>query len=403
MRGLKKWVASAKLLVKTDCKKELAMNGTIRSTDFGAVGATLYLAFELGNKKWKLGFTLGLGQRPRERTIAAGDLAALQSEIRLAKPRFGLTETARVMSCYEAGRDGFWLHRYLHSGGIQNLVVDSASIEVNRRAKRTKTDRLDLAKLLTMLMRYDYGEKKVWSVVHVPSPEAEDKRHLHRQLTTLKGDRTRHINRIKGLLVGQGVRLPVGAGFLERLDEVRLWDGSVLPKGLRARLAREYAGLQFVAQQIKAVEAERRQVVSTSDDPGVEKVRHLMRLRGIGVNSAWLFVMEFFGWRELHNRRQVGGLAGLTPTPYQSGDEAQEQGISKAGNRPIRAMAIEIAWGWLRHQPESELSRWYERRFAHGSKRVRKIGIVALARKLLVALWRYLEYGEIPAGAQLKA
>jgi len=307
------------------------------------------------------------------------------------------------MSCYEAGRDGFWLHRYLVSEDIENLVVDSASIEVNRRAKRAKTDRLDVGKLLTMLIRYDYGEKKVWSVVHVPSVEAEDKRHLHRQLGTLKTDRTRHINRIKGLLVGQGVRIPVRADFLERLETVRLWDGSPLPPGLRSRLEREYAGLQFVNQQIKELEAERREMIRTSDDPSVEQVRVLMRLRGIGENSAWLFVMEFFGWREFRNRRQVGGLTGLTPTPYQSGDESQEQGISKAGNRPIRAMAIEIAWGWLRHQPHSELSLWYQRRFGHGSKRLRKIGIVALARKLLVAFWRYLEYGEIPAGAQLKA
>ena len=172
-------------------------------TEHSTFHPTLYLAFELGNKKWKLGFTIGLGQSPRRRTIAAGDLVTLQREIRLAKKRFGLPQTAQVMSCYEAGRDGFWLHRYLVSEDIENLVVDSASIEVNRRAKRAKTDRLDVGKLLTMLIRYDYGEKKVWSVVHVPSVEAEDKRHLHRQLGTLKTDRTRHINRIKGLLVGQ--------------------------------------------------------------------------------------------------------------------------------------------------------------------------------------------------------
>jgi transposase len=239
--------------------------------------------------------------------------------------------------------------------------------------------------------------------VHVPSPEAEDKRHLHRQLATRKVDRTRHINRIKGLLAGQGVRMPVGTDFLERLDKVRLWDGSALPKGLRARLEREYTCLQFVNQQIKELETERTEAIRTSDDPSVEKVRQLIRLRGIGDNSAWLFVMEFFGWRKFRNRRQVGGLSGLTPTPYQSGDESQEQGIDKSGNCPIRAMTIEISWGWLRYQPQSELSLWYQRRFGHGSKRMRKIGIVALARKLLVALWRYLEYGEIPAGAQLKA
>jgi transposase len=365
--------------------------------------STLYLAFELSNKKWKLGFTIGLGQKPRERTIDAGDLLALEEEIRLAKKRFHLlSENTRVLSCYEAGRDGFWIHRYLLAQGVENLIVDAASIEVPRRARRAKTDRMDVGKLLTMLIRYDCGEKKVWSVVNVPSLEAEDKRHLHRELTTLKRDRTRHINRIRGVLVGQGVRLPVGGDFLEGLEGCRLWDGSPLPSGLRTRVEQEYANLQFVQQQIKSLEAERKRLIRESDDASIEKVRWLMRLKGIGENSAWLFVMEFFGWREFRNRREVGALAGLTPTPYQSGDESREQGISKAGNRPIRAMVIEIAWGWLRHQPQSELSRWFWERFGHGSKRLRKIGIVALARKLLIALWRYLEFGEIPAGAQLK-
>jgi transposase len=283
------------------------------------------------------------------------------------------------------------------------LVVDSASIEVNRRAKRAKTDRLDVKKLVTMLIRYDSGEQKVWCVVHVPSVAAEDNRHLHRALKTFKSDRTRHVNRLKGLLVGQGVRLPVNANFLERVDGVRLWNGEPIPPGLQARLQQEFAGFQFVDGQIKAVEAERRELLRTSQEPSVEQVRRLLRLRGIGENSAWLFVMEFFAWREFRTRRQVGGLAGLTPTPYQSGEQSREQGISKAGNSPVRSIAIEIAWGWLRHQPDSELSLWFQKRFGHGSKRLRKIGIVAVARKLLIAVWRYLEYGEVPAGAQLKA
>jgi transposase len=294
------------------------------------------------------------------------------------------------------------LHRYLLSVGIENVIVDSASIEVNRRARRAKTDRLDAGKLVTMLIRYHSGERTVWSVVHVPSVEAEDQRHLHRQLSKFKAGRTRHTNRIKGLLAGQGERLPVDADFLERVARVRLWDGSSLPPGLRARLEREYAAYQHVGQQIKELEAERRELIRTSDHSSDEKVRALLQLRGIGENSAWLFVKEFFGWRVFRNRREVGSLAGLTPTPYQSGEQSREQGISKAGNRPIRGMVIEIAWGWLRHQPESELTLWYEKRFGQGSKRLRKIGIVALARKLLIALWRYLETGEIPAGAQLK-
>jgi transposase len=333
------------------------MKEAAHSTEhYTTFGSTLYQAYELSNKEWKLGFTVGLGQSPRRRKIVCGDLLALQAEIRLAKKRFGLPEDARVLSCYEAGRDGFWLHRYLISEKIENLVVDSASIEVNRRAKRTKTDNLDVGKLLTMLIRYDSGEKKVWSVVHVPSVEAEDKRHLHRELSTLKKDRTRHVNRIKGLLAGQGVRIPVKADFLERLERIRLWDGSPVPPGLRARLEQEFASLQFVGQQIQELEAERKRLIRTSDDPSVEMVRQLLRLKGIGENSSWLYVMEFFGWRRFRNRRQVGGLAGLAPTPYQSGDESREQGISKAGNCPVRGMGIEIAWGWLRHQPESDLT-----------------------------------------------
>lgn len=335
--------------------------------------------------------------------MAAGDREVLRKEVRLAKQRFALPEDARVLSCYEAGRDGFWLHHYLHTQGIENLVVDSASIAVSRRAKQVKTDHLDVGKLLTMLIRYASGEKKVWSVVHVPDIVAEDKRHLHRELATLKKDRTRYINRIKGLLAGQGLRLAVQSDFLMQLAHVRLWDGSALPAGLRARLAREYAGLQFVEQQIQELERERQELLRHSADPSVAQVRQLMRLRGIGINSAWLYVMEFFGWRQFRNRREVGALAGLTATPYQSGELAHEQGISKAGVSNVRWMAIEIAWDWLQYQPESELSRWYQQRFGAGSKRVRKIGIVALARKLLIALWRYLETGEVPAGAQFKA
>ncbi len=378
------------------------MSETNNSPNYGSLEPTLYLAFELGNTDWILGFTIGLGQAPRRRKIKAGDLIGLEREIERAKKRFGLPPEVRVLSCYEAGRDGFWLHRHLDSQGVENLVVDSASIEVNRRAKRAKTDKLDVKKLLTMLIRYDSGEQKVWSVVHIPSIEAEDSRHLHRQLSTFKSDRTRHSNRIKGLLVGQGVHLPVKADFLERLEQVRLWDGRPVPPGLRSRLEREYAGYQFVVEQVQGLEAERRGLLRTSTEPNVEQVRQLLQLRGIGENSSWLFVMEFFSWRQFRTRRQVGGLAGLTPTPYQSSDQSREQGIDKSGNSPVRTIAIEIAWGWLRHQPESELTLWYQQRFGQGSKRLRKIGIVALARKVLIALWRFLDYGELPAGAQLK-
>ena len=365
-------------------------------------GQNLYMAIELSNEKWKLGFTVGFGQAPRLREVDARDLSGLMKEIRLAKERFGLGEATGVQSCYEAGRDGFWLHRYLLSQEVANLIVDSASIEVNRRKRRAKTDRMDVGKLLTMLMRYQQGEKKVWSIVHVPSPKEEDQRQLHRELMALKAEQTHHINRIKGLLASQGIALSFKKDFLSDLEQVRLWDRTRLPAALEARVKREYERCQLVHRQINQLELERKEVVRTSNLPAVEQVRQLLRLKGIGMNSAWVYVMEFFAWRGFHNRREVGGLAGLTPTPYQSGESAREQGISKAGNRRIRAMAIEIAWGWLRFQPQSHLSRWYQERFGKGNSRIHRIGIVALARRLLVELWQYLETGAIPEGALLK-
>jgi transposase len=376
---------------------------TARKEEYTRNQGDLYLAFELGSKEWKLGFSVGFGQRPRERTVLAGDLCGVRREIERAKERFGLSGEARVLSCYEAGRDGFWLHRYLVHLGVRNLVVDSSSVEVNRRARRAKTDRMDLGKLVSMLMRYDNGERRLWSVLRVPTVEQEDSRQLHRDLVALRGERTRHINRIKGLLASYGVRMAIRRDFLDRLERVRLWDGSPVPLGLRRRLGREYERLEMVKRQVEQVEAERGDLVRTLGTPDVEKVRQLLDLRGIGINSAWLYVMEFFGWREFRNRREVGALAGLTPTPHQSGDESWERGISKAGNRSIRSMAIQIAWAWLRWQPQSQLSRWYEQRFGNGSPRLRRIGIVALARKLLVDLWRYLQHGVIPEGAELKA
>jgi transposase len=367
------------------------------------VSPRLYLAFELSQKQWKLGFTVGVGQRPRIRTIQARDLSALQWEVKEARHRFRLPEKVTILSCYEAGRDGFWLDRNLHAQGIANLVVDSASIEVSRRSKRAKTDKLDVDKLLEMLIRYHRGERKVWRVVQVPSLEVEDQRQLHRELVTLKVEHTSHINRIKGLLIGQGVTISVAADLLERLDTVYLWDGSGLPAGLRTRLEREYQRLQLVNQQIQQIEKQRDEQLRTSDHPSIEQVRQLLRLKGIGVNSAWWFVMEFFSWRAFRNRREVGALAGLTATPYSSGGTSREQGISKAGNRRIRAMAVEIAWIWLRYQPNSKLSCWYQLRFGQGNNRMRRIGIVAMARRLLIDLWRYLETGTLPEGVVLKS
>jgi transposase len=346
--------------------------------------------------------TASFGQPPRERTIAARDLPALAVDLRQAERRFGLPAGVRVRSCYEAGRDGFWLHRALTAQGVANLVVDSSSIEVNRRARRAKSDRLDVRKLLTMLLRYEAGERRVWHVVHVPTPAEEDRRQLHRELLATKRDRARLTNRIKGLLASQGVPLVTLRRFSAQLPALRTCDGTPLPPGLGARLQREWTKVQLLTEQLRGLAAERRELLRTSTDPAVGQVRQLLALRAIGRESAWLYVMEFFSWRQFANRREVGALAGLTPTPYQSGDQQHEQGIAKAGNRRIRAMAIEIAWAWLRFQPTSALARWYDARFGHGSSRLRRIGIVALARKLLIELWRYLETGVVPDGAVLK-
>jgi transposase len=362
----------------------------------------LFVAFELSEKTWKLGFTTGHGQKPRERRIAACNQARVLQEVAQAKKRFGLPATAPVVSCYEAGREGFWLHRFLQAQGITNHVVDSSSIEVNRRKRRAKSDGLDVRKLLTMLMRSHHGERGVWRVVHVPSIEAEDQRHLHRDLETLKQERASTTTRIKGLLSSQGIRLTRLNQFPEQLEALRLWDGSPMPSGLRRRLLRVYAHHEFLSQQIAALEAERRALLHSAQDASLEKVRQLMHLKGIGITGAWLLVMEFFGWRELKNRREVGGLAGLTPTPYHSGESARDQGITKSGNRHVRWMTMEWAWSWVRYQPESALSCWFRERFGGGGKRVRRIGMVAVARQLLMALWRFLETGGLPAGAELK-
>jgi transposase len=362
----------------------------------------LYVAFELGDKDWKLAFTVGQGQKLRLRSLRARELPLLHAEIAKAKKRFGLPAEAPVRSCYEAGRDGFWLHRHLSSCGVDNLVVDSASIEVNRRQRRAKTDRLDAAKLVNLLLRYHGGESKVWCVVRVPSPAAEDARQLHRELEELKAERTAHGNRIKGLLASQGLSLPdIDKGFTEALAKLRLWNGSAVPKDLQQRLLREYDRWQLLERQIKELENERRQRIRQDDTPHVDKVRDLLTLWGVGLNGAWLLVYELFAWRQFDNRKQVGGCVGLTPTPYQSGDSRREQGISRAGNRRLRRMLVELAWCWLRWQPDSELSRWYQRRFGAGNGRSRKVGVVAVARKLLIAFWKFLEHGELPAGAQL--
>ena len=359
------------------------------------------MSYELGWTSWKLAFSVGLGQKPRYRAIPARDLKRLEQEIAGARKRFGLPQDAPVVSCYEAGRDGFWLHRHLKSVGIQNEVIDAASIEVSRRLRHVKTDRLDGERLLDKLMRHHAGERGGWSVVRVPSVEEEDARRLHRELERLKRERLAHRVRMQSLLVMQGIRLKIKSTL--RLDELTLWDGRPLPVELKAELARERERLKLLEHQIAALESARRERLREPKTGAENSIVQLMRLGAIGPTSAWLLVMEFFGWRRFHNRREVAALAGLVGSPYNSGESERDQGISKAGNRRVRAMMVEIAWLWLRFQPKSALSQWYQARFAGGGLRLRRIGIVALARRLLIALWRYLEDGVIPEGARLIA
>ncbi len=360
----------------------------------------LYMALELSNKKWKLGFSDGAKQR--QVTIEAGNWLALHTEIDRAREKFHLPKGCRIVSCYEAGRDGFWIHRRLVEEGIENLVVDSSSIEVNRRSRRAKTDGVDVKGLLQLLMRYWQGQRSVMSVVRVPTVEEEDSRRLHRERERLLKERGGHSARIKSLLVAHGLRLEIRSDFLTRLASATSAGGYALGVDLQAELRREYERYRLVHDQIKALEAEQQLRVAEKEGQAMAQIAHLLQLKGVGPQSSWILVMEFFSWRAFRNQRQLASCAGLTPTPYASGDSAREQGISKAGNRQVRALMIELSWLWLRYQPQSALSQWFERRFAHGGKRMRRIGIVAVARKLLIALWRYLEEGLVPEGAVFK-
>ncbi len=361
--------------------------------------APLYLAFELGWTSWGLAFITAPALPPRRVTIPARDLASLRREVDRARRRFGLADGTPVRSCYEAGRDGFWLHRFLASCGIDNAVVDSSSIEVNRRASRAQSDAIDVTKLLSMLIRYHNRERDIWSVVNVPAPEDEDRRQPHRDRDQLVRERTEHSNRIKGLLANLGLDVAVDGRMLERVDALRQWDGAAVPAELRGRIAREFQRWRLVDGQLGELGSRQRRDVRDDDIAQIDQVRRLLDLKGVGPVTAWTLVREVFGWRRIKNRRELASLVGLDPTPYQSGDLHRERGISKAGNRRVRWTMVELAWMWLRHQPNSALSLWYQRRFGCGNARARKVGIVALARKLLVALWKYLEHGEVPEGA----
>lgn len=377
------------------------MKTVLQSKDT-ATDLVLYMAMELSHKKWKLGFSNG--EHIRVKTIAAGDWSALRAEVELTKTKLNCPGDARVVSCYEAGRDGFWIHRALIAEGIENHVLDSASIEVSRRKKQVKTDRVDVNALLRLLMRYVSGERAALHSICIPTVEAEDQRRLTRERERLLKERGAHSARIKSLLVAHGIRL-ARLSELPRLlpTATAAVTGYALPADLKAELAREYERYVLVDRQVKVLEKLQHERAASGDSAAIHMIQQLLSLRGVGWQSSWGLSTEFFSWRQFKNAKQVGACAGLTPTPFDSGDSTREQGISKAGNKRIRKLMVELAWLWLRYQPHSALSQWFEQRFGSGGKRMRRIGIVALARKLLVALWRYLEHGALPQGAVLKA
>jgi transposase len=294
------------------------------------------------------------------------------------------------------------VHRLLEAEAVTNGVVDSASIEVSRRQRRAKTDRLDAEALLRRLIRSWLGERDQWQVVQVPTVELEDTRHAERAIATLVGERTRYRSRIHSLLATHGVRVRITTRLGERLPLLTNRDGRVLPPGVLARVALAWRMLGVVEAELRHARQEQQAHVRAGATPAAVRTGRLAQLKGIRMGSAATLVKEVFA-RDLQNRRQVGALSGLVAVPYQRGDAGHDQGISRAGLRQVRRVIVELAWSWVRWQPQSALTRWYGARFHAGGSRLRRIGIVALARKLLIALWRYSEPGIVPAGAVLRA
>lgn len=375
------------------------MIATVRSE--GSVNErVLYVAFELAKRTWKVALTSGFGVTPWVRSVPAGDLEAVSQLIGAARARFGLPAAARVISCYEAGRDGFWIHRALERLGVANRVVDSASIEVNRRARRMKSDRLDAVKLVMMLVRVCAGEQRVWSEVRVPTAAAEAARHLSRERTALTVEQTRLRNQIGSWLVTWGCQVTSRARQRPAWwTQARDWTNAPLPPAVQARIARTAARLAMIAEQLAVIEAE--QVRATRAAEPTSALGRLVQLKGVATTSAAVLLEEGLVWRGFRNRRQLGGLLGFAPAKYDSGDVSRDQGISRAGNKRLQSVMVQLAWSWLQWQRHSALAQWYRARFACG-KRTRKVGIVALARKLFIALWRYATSGVVPAGAVLK-
>lgn len=371
-------------------------------------GAVVFVAMELSKTTWLLAAQASPSGKTSSHRLDGGDIAGLIALLRRlqAREQRANGEDVQVVLGYEAGYDGFWLQRRLAHEGVTCWVMDPGSLQVDRRARRAKTDRLDAAMLLRALMAWCRGDLAACRMVQVPSVEREDARRTHRERQRLITERVQHVNRVKGLLATQGIYLflPLRRDRWARLEELRTGDGRELPVRLRHEIGREFKRLELVLEQIAASEAERDAAVAApaANDVDAEKVAMLSKLGGIGTELATVLVREAL-YRPFANRREVAAYAGLTPSPYASGDKHRDQGISKAGNPLLRKSMVELAWLWLRYQPDSGLARWFTERVGTIRGRIRKITAVALARKLLVALWKYVTIGLVPEGARLKA
>ena len=378
--------------------------GAIRS-DLGAI----FVSLELSRSTWLItSLSPCAGEKMSKHGVAAGDIGALLARFSEFKQKaFARTgKSFPIIVIQEAGLDGFSIHRVLQSEGIESHVVDPASIATSRRRRRAKTDRIDGEALLRALLAYKRGEPRVCAMVKAPTPEEEDRRRLSRERKTLIGERVEHVNRIKGLLFCQGVSdyEPLRRDRRQRLDELKTGDGRALPDHLKAQISRELDRLELLLEQIKAVEAEQNTLFAAAkaEAPTPAPVSMLLDIKGIGPEFAAILWMEAF-FRSFANRKQIAAYAGLAPTPWQSGSVAHEQGVSKSGNPRLRTTLIQLAWLWLRHQPQSALALWFKERVTRNGGRFKKTTIVALARKLLVALWKYVTAGIVIEGAVMKA
>jgi transposase len=369
--------------------------------------AAIFVSLELSRSTWLItSLVPGGGDKMSKHSVRSSDVAELMTHLAKLRDKAHARAGASfpIIAIQEAGLDGFWIHRVLERAGIESHVADAASILTSRRRRRAKTDRIDGEALLRTLLAYKRGEPRVCTMVRAPSPEEEDRRRLCRERKTLVAERVAHVNRIKGVLFAQGISdyEPLRGDRRQRLEALRTGDGRPLPPHLKAQIGRELDRLELLLEQLKAVEAERNAVLEPANDAAPVAVQALAGLRGIGPEFTAMLWSECL-FRSFRNRRQVAAYAGLAPTPWQSGSVRHEQGVSKSGNPRLRSTMIQLAWLWLRHQPTSELSLWFRERVKRNGGRGKKTAIVALARKLLVALWKFSSSGMVIEGAMMKA